>query len=123
MTKPPLLNACSMPVSEPGVFFVVVFWGLCFVFLWVFLLFRAIPAAYGSSQAMGSIGTAAASLHHSLTATATWDQSSVCNLHYSSQRCWIPDPLSKVRIKPSTSWILVGFISAVPQRELPEPGV
>ena len=33
--------------------------------IFTFLLFRAIPAAYGSSQARGQIGTTAASLHHS----------------------------------------------------------
>ena len=33
--------------------------------LFLFYFFRAPPAAYGSSQAMGLIGAAAASLHHS----------------------------------------------------------
>ena len=32
----------------------------------LFFFFRAAPAAYGSSQAIGQIGAAAASLHHSL---------------------------------------------------------
>ena len=31
------------------------------------------------------------------TAIATWDPSQVCDLHYSSQQQWIPDPLSKAR--------------------------
>ena len=31
------------------------------------------------------------------TATATWDLRCVCDLHHSSQKCWIPDPLSKAR--------------------------
>ena len=31
------------------------------------------------------------------TATATQDPSSICNLHHSSQQCWIPDPLSEAR--------------------------
>ena len=42
--------------------------GLCFfvfVFFSFFSLFRAAPAAYGSSQAKGQIGASAASLHHS----------------------------------------------------------
>ena len=34
-------------------------------FLFLFLLFRAVPVAYGSSQARGRFGAAAASLHHS----------------------------------------------------------
>lgn len=36
-----------------------------FVCLFSVLLFRAIPTAYGSSQAKGQIGATAASLHHS----------------------------------------------------------
>ena len=36
-----------------------------FINLFLFCLFRAIPMAYGSSQARGWIGTAAAGLHHS----------------------------------------------------------
>ena len=33
------------------------------------------------------------------TATATWDLSSVCDLHHSSQQRWIPHPLSEARDK------------------------
>ena len=43
------------------------------------------------------------------TATAMGDLSSVCNLHHSSQQCWILNPLSKARdrthILMATSWI------------------
>ena len=38
----------------------VVFWGFLFVYF-----FRAVYAAYGSSQARGQIGAIAAGLHHS----------------------------------------------------------
>ena len=41
---------------------------LAFFFVWFFFffcLFRAAPTAYGSSQARGQIGAAAAGLHHS----------------------------------------------------------
>ena len=31
------------------------------------------------------------------TATETWDPSSICSLHHSSQQCQIPDPLREVR--------------------------
>ena len=53
------LNSCA-----PKVFFVCLFWffGFCFFF---FLLFKAALAAYGSFQAQGQIGAAAASLCHS----------------------------------------------------------
>ena len=39
--------------------------GFLKILLFYFLLFRATPAAYGNSQAMGQIGAAAAGLHHS----------------------------------------------------------
>ena len=47
------------------------------------------------------------------TATAMWDLRRVCDLHHSSQQCWILNPLS---IEPASLWVL---ISAVLQRELP----
>ena len=44
-------------------------------------LFRAIPMAYGGSQARGHIGVRAAGY---TTATATPDPRGICNLHHSS---------------------------------------
>ena len=52
-----------------------------FLFVCLFVLFRAAPAAYGSSQARGRIRAAAAYA----TATATQDPSQVCVLHHSSR--------------------------------------
>ena len=49
---------------------------------------------YGSSQSMGQIGAAAASL---AMATAVQDLSHVCDLHYSSQQGQILNPLSGAR--------------------------
>ena len=82
------------------------------VFLFCFLLFGAAPAEYGRSQARGRIRATAAG------PTAVWDPSHIRDLHHSSQQHWIPDPLSKTRIEPSSSWTPVGFISTVPQWEL-----
>ena len=46
------------------------------------------------------------------TATATWDPSSICDLHHSSQQHWVFNPLIEARIKPQSSWtILVGFVN------------
>ena len=36
-----------------------------FLFIYLFLLFRATPSAYGGSQARGRIGAVANGLHHS----------------------------------------------------------
>ena len=54
------------------------------------------------------------------TATAMQDLSRICDLHCSSQQRWVLNPLSEARIKPATSCgLLIGFVSAVPQWELP----
>ena len=53
--------AACIHKSEPSHF--VVFLLLLFFLFWFF--FRATPVAYGSSQARGGIGAAAAGLHHS----------------------------------------------------------
>ena len=47
------------------------------------------------------------------TATLMWDPSHVCSLHHSSRQRQILNPLSqaKLRIKPATSWFLVGFVN------------
>ena len=61
--------------------------------------------AYGGSQARSQTG---AMLDYT-TATATLDPSHVCNLHHSSQQCWILNLLHETRdgtcILMDTSWI------------------
>ena len=57
-------------------------------------LFRAAPAAYGGSQARDRIGAVAASLHHG---HSNADPSRICDLHHSSQQCWILNLLNKAR--------------------------
>ena len=52
------------------------------------------------------------------TATAMWDPSRICD-HRSSQQFRILHPLDEARDRTASSWILVGFVSTVPQRELP----
>ena len=48
-----------------GVFFDIYVFLYIYIYDIYFLLFRAAPAAYGSSQARGQIGAATAGLHHS----------------------------------------------------------
>ena len=56
------------------------------------------------------------------TATAMPDLTCVCTLHHSSQQQWILNPLSEVRDTGwgcySSSWILVGVVTAEPRWEL-----
>ena len=83
-----LLASCWNPFvpihKEPELFFLFLF----------FCLFSAAPVAYGGSQARGRIRAVAASLHQ---ATTMLDPSRICNLHHSSQHCWILIPLGKAR--------------------------
>ena len=72
--------------------------------------------AYVSFQARGLIR---ATVPAYATTTATQDLSHVCDLHHSSRQHQILNPLSKARIKPASSWILVRFASAEPGWELP----
>ena len=74
-------------------------------FLCLFLLLRAAPVAYRSSQARGRIGAAAANF---ATATARQDLTQVCDLHTHILDCkaeylthW-----AKTGMEPTTSWIL-----------------
>ena len=68
-----------------------------FIIYFCFLLFRATPLAYGSSQARGRIGAVAASLHTYTTDKETQDPNCVCDLHHSSRQSWILNPLSKAK--------------------------
>ena len=51
-------------------------------------------------------------------ATATPDLSCVCDLYYSSQQHWIPNPLSRARDRTHFPMDAIGFITAEPQWEL-----
>ena len=53
------------------------------------------------------------------TASATPDPSHVYKLHHGSRKCWTLTHCARPGFKPISSWILVRFISAEPQRELP----
>ena len=60
----------------------------------LFLLFRAVPTAYGSSQAGVKLEL---QLPAYTIAMATWDPSRVCDLHHSSQQGQIPNPQGEAR--------------------------
>jgi len=80
-----------------------------FFFFFFFCLFRAAPMAYGGSQARGLIGAVATSLRHSHSHMGY-------DLHHSyagSLTHW-----ARPGIEPTTSWFLVGFVSAAPWWEL-----
>ena len=53
------------------------------------------------------------------TAIAAWDPSRICDLHTAHGNPGSPTHGARPGIEPTSSQILIGFISAVPQGELP----
>ena len=84
--------------------------------IFIFGLFKFTPKAYASSQARGWIGVAAASHSHSHARFKP-------HLKLMPQLMATLDPLihwARPGIEPSSSWILIRFITAEPQWELLE---
>ena len=100
--------ACWCPVAS--VRMLAFSYGFFFSFL-----FRAEPMAYGGSQARGSNQSCSCwpmPQQHRIQAesvTYTTAHSTAGSLTH-----WV-----RPGIKPASSWILIGFVSAEPQRELP----
>ena len=82
--------------------------------IFFYLLFRAAPAHMEVPQLEVELEL---QLLAYTTATATWDPNLACGLHHILWQRQILNPL-RPGIKPTTSWILVGFITAEPQHEL-----
>ena len=89
------------------------FFFLPFLFVW-----RAAPAAYGSSQARGQIEATGAGLHHSYNNSRSKPKS----VTYTTAHGNAGSPIQWARpgIKPTSWWILVRFPSAEPQWEVPQ---
>ena len=104
--------ACFLLSPLAGYFILFYFILFYFILFYFILLFRAAPVAYGGSQTRGLIGATAARLY--TTATTMPDPSCVCDINHSSRQCRILNPLSEAMVEPTTSWFLVGFVSAVP---------
>ena len=83
-------------------------WGL-------FLSFRATPMTYGGSQARSPVRTVAAGLRR---ATATWDPSSICDLHHSSWQHRLHNPLSEAGDGNHILMDASGSLTIEQQREL-----
>ena len=111
--KPLRYKGSRKPIHQPHVKFVL----LCFGVFFFHLFFRAPQAAYGSSQARGRIGAAAACLHHSQQ-PGIWAASATYTIAHGNARSlthWV-----RTGIKPESSRILIGFITAEPHWELPK---
>ena len=88
-----------------------------FLFVFVFLLFRAAPEAYGSSQAKGQIG--ATSCWPTPQPQQLWIQAKSVTYTTAHSNTGTLTHWAKPRIKPTSLWLLAGFISTEPQWELP----
>ena len=88
-----------------------------FSYLFIYLPFRAAPAAYGISQARGQIRAVAACHSHSNARSepCLWSTPTQGNAGYLTH--W-----ARPGIKPESSWILVKFFTTEPQQELPRAG-
>ena len=88
-----------------------------YLFICLFWLFKAVPTAYVSSQVRGPIGATAASLCHSHSNAGDLSHVSVARTtahgNARSPTHWV-----RPGIEPTSSWVLIRFISAAPQREL-----
>ena len=74
-------------------------------------VFRAELVACGSSQARSRMGAAAAGLHHS--------HSNSESVSTAQGKAGFPAYRVRPEIKLASSWLLVTFVSAASQRELP----
>ena len=84
---------------------------LLFLSLFFLCLFMAIPMVYGSSQARGWIGAAAAGHSHGRIQTASSTYTTT-HSNAGSLTHW-----ARPGIEPLSSWILVWFITAKPRWE------
>ena len=75
-----------------------------FFFFFFFFVFRAVPAAYGSSTERGQIRAVAASLHHSHSNARSTHMTAHGNAGSLTQ--W-----ARPGIRPASSWILVEFVN------------
>ena len=89
----------------------------CFVYLFIYLFIYLLLGPHPQHMEVPRLGVES---KLQLPTTATPEASSVCNLHHSSWPHWILNELSKPEIETASSWILVRFVIAEPQRELPK---
>ena len=110
---------CPLCIQSPFIplWFVCVCCCCCHCCL--FCLLRAAPRAYGSSQAKGQIGAAAASLGHSHSKARS---KSCLQPTPQLKAARILNPLNEARDPTTFSWILVEFVAAEPREELPPLG-
>ena len=91
------------------------------IYLFTYYLFRATPAAYGSAQARGGIGAAAAGLHYSHSSIGIWATFVTYTSAYGNTRSlthW-----ERPGIEPTSSWTLVGLLTTEPQQDFPILGL
>ena len=89
---------------------------ILFSFFLFFFFLRASLAPYGSSQTRGLIRATAISLHYNHNNGKIWAASATYSTAHRNARS--PTHWARPGIKPTSSWIPVGFVSAEPKWEL-----
>ena len=74
------------------------------LFFFLFVCFLAPRVAHGRSKVRGPIRAEPQQMAYT-TATAMSDLSHICDLHHSSQQCWILTPLSRAGVLMDTSQV------------------
>ena len=87
------------------------------IYIYFFLLFRAAPVAYESSQASGLIG--ANSCRPTPQAQGLGIRATSATYTTAQGNTRLLTHWTRPGIEPVTSWFLVGFVSTAPWRELP----
>ena len=88
-----------------------------FLSFFFFLLFRATPAAYESSQGRGRLRAVASGLYHSHSNLGSQAPSTTYTTMHGNAGS--PTYWARPRIEPASSWLLVGFVSTALQQALP----
>ena len=106
-------RAHESPSEGQGCEQVAGFLFVCLFFVFFVCVCGAAPAAYGSSQARGQIGAAAAGLHHSHSNA----REKLCLQPVAHGNTRSLTHSARPGIEPTSSWTLVQLITVEPQQE------
>ena len=97
----------SLKIGYYWVLFPQLLWAFLFFFFWLHPWYKKVTRLGVELELQ---------LPANNTATATEEMSHICDLHHRAWQCLILNPLREAGIKPSTSWLLAGFVTTEPQR-------
>ena len=120
-TKPRFSKADKPAVTDTmSSFWVLVLlsWTIIHLFIYLYLFYCLGPHLWQTEVPRLGVES---ELPVYTTATATQDPTHVCDLHHSSWQCWILTQWARPGIKPTTSWMLVRFLTRWAMTGIPSP--